>query len=476
MTNEERWAGGGVFNNLEHLYNIPDGTLGKIMRTESSYGNNPDAFQLKSGPSGPFQISKSTGEGLGVVGPGFDYRLDPVESAAAAAKYAAEISSGLRSVLGRAPTTGEIGLGYQQGTGGAKALLTNPDLSAKEALAKALNGDVNEAARRIKANGGDPDAPASQFTSQKISQYGGGSINTAQLMTGMDKLMNAVGTTVAGAGNVAGDVVKAALSTPAKFADTLESFLNPSQTPAIPSNVPLPTPVVRSYQDAGSSPDANVGAPAAASSGEAGFNVPSSAEPESILDWVNSGFSNEKQINYLLDQPNRIAPNLPNTTSGMTKEEWASEFNVDPSEVKERISTINGAPQVDFYTKDLGQALFGDPMKAVGEGISSLFGGSDVNKLPHGSYVRDRRFSDIFSPTESSRGYGPNGDMTYEEYLKEYGGKDRTESQKQASNDPSNKPATQPPAEPVYTTGIDTAIRNYVKKYNPNYYPDSAYS
>ena len=144
--------------------------------------------------------------------------------------------------------------------------------------------------------------------------------------------------------------------------------------------------------------------------------------PESFSDWLGSLFDQSGQIAKVLAEPNRVAtiPGLPNTTSGMTKEEWASNFGVDPSEVKARISTINGAPQVDYYSKDL-LSIPGDMVKNIGEGIGSLFGGRDVSKLPQGSSVRDPQLSDMFTgPTRAD--YGPYGNMTLEQYRKEYGG------------------------------------------------------
>jgi hypothetical protein len=407
MTDAERWAGGGVFNNLESLYNLPEGTIGRIMKTESTYGTDPKAFTLKSGPSGPFQITESTGKALGVVGPGFDYRLDPVESAAGAAKYASQISDALRSTVGRTPTTGEIGLGYQQGIGGAKALLGNPNLPAKEALAKALANDpkisdpIAEAARRISANGGNPDAPASQFTAQKISQYGGGPANPPTLTAGLDKLMAAVtGTT--------SDVVKAAMSAPAKFADTLESmFVSPANagTPANTRTVPTPTPVTRSYKEAGYSPNVFQGNPASSAQGGEGFAVPggqqtaaqaASSSPQTFGDWLSGLFDTSARVKELEAQGRTstyptFGNNNPDAdwTAADAKQWYADQFTGgDVDKVKSRIVDFGQGPVVDYYAKDIGEKIFGD----IGQGISSLFGGKSEGRLDAGlsdeEYVR----------------------------------------------------------------------------------------
>ena len=60
--------------------------------------------------------------------------------------------------------------------------------------------------------------------------------------------------------------------------------------------------------------------------------------------------------------------------AGMDKDQYTAKFSPDnPDAVKERIIYQNGQPKVDYYTKDLSQAMFGDAGKAIGTGISNLF-------------------------------------------------------------------------------------------------------
>jgi len=60
--------------------------------------------------------------------------------------------------------------------------------------------------------------------------------------------------------------------------------------------------------------------------------------------------------------------------AGMDKQQYADQFaGGDPNAVKERIIYDNGQPKVDYYTKDLSQALFGDPLKALTSGLGNLF-------------------------------------------------------------------------------------------------------
>ena len=105
--------------------------------------------------------------------------------------------------------------------------------------------------------------------------------------------------------------------------------------------------------DATASPDAAVTAAKAAAT----------AQQPSIFDKIFG--STQDQIDKLAAQ---------GQYSGMDKQQYADEFaNGDPNAVKERIIYDNGQPKVDYYTKDLTQALFGDPLKALQTGISGLF-------------------------------------------------------------------------------------------------------
>jgi hypothetical protein len=234
MTDAARFAGytatGSTpanFTDIEQKFNLPDGALSKIMGVESTYGTNPKAFNLTAGPSGIFQMTEDIGRKFGIVGPGFDFRNDPVAAAPAAAAYAAEISNSLGRTLGRTPTAGEIGLGYNQGAAGAAALLSNPNLPAAEALAPAYGGDIAKAARAISNNKGDPNAPASQFSGKISGMYENTPANTPTLAASLQNLSTGVGTAFA-------NLTAAATSAPGKFANTLQSILDSGKTKASP--------------------------------------------------------------------------------------------------------------------------------------------------------------------------------------------------------------------------------------------------
>lgn len=73
--------------------------------------------------------------------------------------------------------------------------------------------------------------------------------------------------------------------------------------------------------------------------------------------WWDKLFNNPEAVQNVLSKPNTYNPGYANTTSGLTKEQWAEEMQVDPNTVKARITTMNGEPQVDWYTKGLDEAL-----------------------------------------------------------------------------------------------------------------------
>lgn len=123
----------------------------------------------KTGAKGPFQFIDSTAKQYGVVDP-----FNPEQAAAGAARLAAANKAALGRELGRTPTWAEVYLAHQQGAGGAAALLENPNMGAAQALvAGGAYKDVITAARAIRVNGGDPNAPASQFTGMWAAKFNG---------------------------------------------------------------------------------------------------------------------------------------------------------------------------------------------------------------------------------------------------------------------------------------------------------------
>lgn len=86
---------------------------------------------------------------------------DPASSIDGAAHYAADNAKVLTAALGRQPTDAELYLAHQQDGAGAAKLLTNPNTPAGQLVSPAA----------IRNNGGDPNAPASQFTSMWAKRF-----------------------------------------------------------------------------------------------------------------------------------------------------------------------------------------------------------------------------------------------------------------------------------------------------------------
>ena len=108
--------------------------------------------------------------------------------------------------------------------------------------------------------------------------------------------------------------------------------------------------------DATASPDAAVTAAKAA------------AVQPSILDRLNND-----QISKLEDANKYVAGDR-NTV--------AENLGVDPNDLKARIVMRDGEQKVEYYTKDLGQAIIGDAFNNIGTGISNILQGKPGNAEP----------------------------------------------------------------------------------------------
>jgi hypothetical protein len=99
-----------------------------------------------------------------------------------------------------------------------------------------------------------------------------------------------------------------------------------------------------------------------------GTTVPTeqtAVQPPAEKSWWDSLFDTSQVVQDVLNKPNTVNPGYPNTTSGLTKEKWASQMQVDPDTVKARVSTMNGVPQVDWYTKGLDEIFSGSKTKTA---------------------------------------------------------------------------------------------------------------
>jgi hypothetical protein len=152
--------------NVQGGYSSP-AALARTIKIES--GGNPTAGSGSS-HQGLGQFDDATARRVGLTD-----RSDPASSIYATQKLAALNAPILARSLGRQPTDAELYIAHQQGPAGASKLLTNPNVRAGD-----LVGDA-----AIKGNGGNPNAPASAFTSmwvQKFSGQGGALVPAAGSM------------------------------------------------------------------------------------------------------------------------------------------------------------------------------------------------------------------------------------------------------------------------------------------------------
>lgn len=158
----------------------PYGVSGSyLQRTHQIENPENDPRQNSAGAQGPFQFIPETAKSVGLDPKD---RNDPIKAAEAAAKLAGINKQQLGQSLGRDPTDAELYLAHQQGASGASLLLSHPN-----ARAGSLVGDA-----AIRQNGGDPDAPASNFTSMWTAKFNGapGSAFAARKATAFQAIMS----------------------------------------------------------------------------------------------------------------------------------------------------------------------------------------------------------------------------------------------------------------------------------------------
>lgn len=160
-----------------------------LYQIESRSGRN---MRNPSGATGHFQIMRQLFKDYGVTEAG---AMDLETSFHAVRKHHARASASLRKKLGRDLTAGEYYLGHQQGWGGAKALLSNPEMNVVDALATIMSR--NRAQAQVVQNGGRTTMTARQFAAmwvgkanklqQKYAGKGIGSLDSDEALGLMDK-------------------------------------------------------------------------------------------------------------------------------------------------------------------------------------------------------------------------------------------------------------------------------------------------
>lgn len=152
---------GLIIDDAAARYGVPAEYLRTIAALES--GGDPNAKNPDSSAEGLFQFIDDTAKAYGLSN-----KRNPAQSSDAAARLTRDNMDGLRKVLGREPTVGEVYLAHQQGLGGAVALLRNPDRPATEIVGHDA----------VRLNGGVPGMTAGQFAALWDKKAGGASTSS----------------------------------------------------------------------------------------------------------------------------------------------------------------------------------------------------------------------------------------------------------------------------------------------------------
>lgn len=155
-----------IFSQLDQQNGFPAGFMRGLVSIENPK-MDPNAFHPSSHAAGLGQIVPSTFREFARPG---ESVFDPVANLQVSARVAKNYQGVLTDALGRPPNAGELYLAYQQGPKGALALLANPNMPAAQALATA-GISPQRAAGNIRGNGGDPNAPASDFIDKWTGRF-----------------------------------------------------------------------------------------------------------------------------------------------------------------------------------------------------------------------------------------------------------------------------------------------------------------
>tara|TARA_R110002074_G_scaffold8131_18_gene34092 strand:- start:912 stop:1763 length:852 start_codon:yes stop_codon:yes gene_type:complete len=145
------------FDAYERKYGLPGGYLKRTAEIES--GMNPNAKNPRSSAGGLFQFINATAKDYGLTN-----RYDAEQATDAAARLARDNMRTLTPVLGRAPTGAELYLAHQQGGGGARKILRDPNARATSVVGSAA----------VKLNGGNSNMSAGDFANLWLSKFNKG--------------------------------------------------------------------------------------------------------------------------------------------------------------------------------------------------------------------------------------------------------------------------------------------------------------
>lgn len=157
---EERIEGSAFSHLLDQItknYNLPEGFLYILHQIEAGGRLYPP--DSVAGAEGVFQIKPETAKEFGVKD------TSNIEQAAeGAGKIASSYGKQVAKSIGREPTAEELYMAYQQGPGGASALLNNPEANAVDVLTQVYKGNKKLGRKAVIQNGGRANMSAKEFT------------------------------------------------------------------------------------------------------------------------------------------------------------------------------------------------------------------------------------------------------------------------------------------------------------------------
>ena len=147
-----------------------DSYIKRLMELES-FGGDPLAQNPESTAKGRFQFISKTAAKYGITAPFGtpEYEQQEIE---AMKRLTQDNRQGLIKSLGREPEDWELYFAHQQGIGGARALLSNPNAKAIDVLMPIYKNEKN-AKDAIENNGGNLDMTAAEFASKWENKFNG---------------------------------------------------------------------------------------------------------------------------------------------------------------------------------------------------------------------------------------------------------------------------------------------------------------
>lgn len=149
-----------------------DSYIKRLMELES-FGGDPLAKNPNSSAKGRFQFTSETANRYGITAP-FGTPEYEQQEIAAMKRLTQDNRQGLIKSLGREPEDWELYFAHQQGIGGARALLSNPNAKAIDVLMPIYKNEKN-AKDAIENNGGNLNMTAAEFASKWKNKFNGDS-------------------------------------------------------------------------------------------------------------------------------------------------------------------------------------------------------------------------------------------------------------------------------------------------------------